>query len=113
MLRIANIEDVPLHAIVVCAACETSVYERVHKPEGPAEGIHFKRLKQKMLSVPSMGDYHLAWCFECKGLLEFNSQILYIPADWIDEITEGRTNIGRRIMMFAQEQQVKQRGMRP
>ncbi len=111
MLRIAKIEDVPLHAIVVCASCETGVYRRARK-EKKVEGHHFRRLKVRN-EFHSLDDYHLGWCRECKGLLEFNSQILYIPSYWISDILEGKVTIGRRIMVFFDEQQVKQRGMRP
>ncbi len=95
MLRIDELENIPLNAIIVCASCEWSVYVVVRSPNNQRNTIQSLTRRFGIAT-----EYHSVWCAECKCEVQLNLKFLYIPPAAIDNMARGRPNLGRMIAGF-------------
>lgn len=101
MLRIADLENIPLNAIIVCASCNRSVYAVVRSPDNRENTIQ-SLYRRFGLST----SYHFVWCSECRCEVQLNLKFLYIPPVAVGDMVRGSPTLGRSIMMFESDYKV-------
>ncbi len=98
MLRIAELESIPVNSVIVCASCERSVYVVVRSPDNREKII---RSIHRSFGIST--SYHSAWCSECKCEVQLNLKFLYISPVILEDMVRGRPTLGRSIMMFERD----------